>query len=111
MFGVIMRRGEDERRFIPKKNVLGYTFVDSDGSQYDTVKIDGYYFPVDDDRTISDGYNLMTGERVYIYDMHTNQRAEVFYEFCNLTYRYTLEHRMPKGVTVQRFEVAEPIAL
>jgi len=107
MFGVIMRRGEDERRFIPKQNVLGYTFVDSDGSQYDTVKIDGYYFPVDDDQTISDGYDVSTGERVYVFDTYTNQRTEVLKDFLTLTYRYVLEHRMPKGITVERFVVAD----
>ena len=109
MFGFKMCKGADVKQFVPQSD-LSYVFVDTDGEQFKTVKVNGYYFPLDEDGTISDGYDLNTGERVYVYDTHMNQRAEVFYEFCNLTYRYTLEHRMPKGVTVQRYET-EPIAL
>jgi len=106
MFGFRLKARDNVRSFMPNKS-LGYTFVDEDGSEYPTVKIDGYYFPVDDDRTISDGYNPMTGERVYVFDTYTNQRAEVFYDFLTLTYRYCLEHRMPKGITVEKFVVAD----
>lgn len=106
MFGFKMIARESVRMFVPNAQ-LGYDFVDEDGQKFETVKIAGYYFPVDDDQTITDGYNPSTGERVYVYDTHTNQRAEVFKDYLTLKYRYVLEHKMPKGVRVEKFYVAD----
>ena len=107
MFGFRLKVQDSVRTFVPNQSTLGYTFVDEDGAEFPTVKIDGYYFPVDDDQTIQDGYNLNTGERVYIYDTYTNKRTEVVKEYFTTTYRYALEHRMPKGIEVQKFVVAD----
>lgn len=106
MFGFRLKSRENVRTFMPNQ-ALGYTFVDEDGEKFPTVKVDGYYFPVDNDNNIRDGYDLKTGERVYVYDTYTNQRTEVLKDFLTLTYRYVLEHKMPKGITIEKFIVAD----
>ena len=104
MFGYIMTCRGIERRFMPQPD-LTYTFVDEEGQEFPTVKVDGYYFPVDDDGTVSDGYDLQTGERVFVHDMHTNEQCNVVKDVLSFTYRYALVHKQMRGVQIQRVEV------
>ena len=106
MFGVIMRKDGVERKFMPKTD-LTYTMVDVDGKEYSTMRMDRYIFPMHEDGTVLGGFDLFTGEQVYVWDTHRNERATVFWQVLTGTYRYVLEHKMPRNVSISKFEVAE----